>query len=66
MFVWVIRFVISTIVAIIMGYIAKSIMKKKNHENADSWFLWGFFFGIIAVVVALFKPKKMNAEESAE
>lgn len=42
----------------IFGFAADAIVKNKGYQ--DNWFWWGFFFGIIAVLVALSKPDINN------
>ena len=41
---------------IIWGFVTRAIVKGKGYENSGSWFLCGFFLGIIGVIVAACKP----------
>lgn len=43
---------------VIWGYASKAVIKGKGYDKktADSWTWWGFFFGIIAFLVAMSKP----------
>ena len=47
--------IIWLISSIIWGFAAQSIVENKGYY--ENWFWWGFFFGIIAVLVALSKPQ---------
>ncbi len=41
--------------ACVLGFITQAIIENKGyHEN---WFWWGFFFGMLAVLIALSKPE---------
>lgn len=40
---------------ILLGFITQYIIKNKGYTT--NWFWWGFFFGAIAVVVAMSRPK---------
>ena len=51
---WFIIIVINTFLGIVWGYATKTIVNNKGYS--DNWFWWGFFFGIIALLVALTKP----------
>ncbi|MBP1546504.1 MAG: SHOCT domain-containing protein [Oscillospiraceae bacterium] len=42
------------IVSIVWGYATQAVITNKGYD--ERWFLWGFFFGIIAFLVALSKP----------
>ena len=48
-------FVIVIAQAIICGFATKIVIENKGYD--DNWFWWGFFFGLIAVLVACTKPK---------
>lgn len=39
---------------VVWGLIVKSVIENKGYQ--ENWFWWGFFFGIIALIVALTKP----------
>lgn len=40
---------------LIFGFAADAIVSNKGYD--ENWFWWGFFFGIIALLVALSKPQ---------
>lgn len=42
---------------IIFGVVTDIVIKNKGYE--ESWFLWGFFFGVFALIVACTKPSKV-------
>lgn len=47
----------------IWGWATNKIVENKGyHEN---WFWWGFFFGLIALIVALTKPDLPRTADSA-
>ena len=43
---------------IIWGFATKAVIENKNYS--ENWFWWGFFFGIIAFIVALAKPENRS------
>lgn len=45
----------------IFGYATKKIIENKRYQ--ENWFWWGFFFGIIALLVALSKPELHSTYE---
>ena len=47
--------IFSIIGGLIWGFIAKAIMDNKGYEN-HGYFWWGFFFGLIPVIIAACKP----------
>ena len=49
----------------IWGAISRSVMEGKGYSDASSWFWWGFFFDIIAVIIALTKPD-LNVRQEAD
>ena len=51
MFLAIVLFLIQ---GVIFGFAADQIVQNKGYD--ESWFWWGFFFGFIALVVALSKP----------
>lgn len=51
-------FVVVLVQAIIFGFATKRVIEDKGYD--DDWFWWGFFFGLIALVVALAKPQKID------
>lgn len=51
----IISLIIIGVQSVVFGFATQSIIENKGyHEN---WFWWGFFFGIIALVVASAKPQ---------
>ena len=56
------EFFIGILVAIIMGCATQQIIKGKGYT--ENWFWWGFFFGLIAVIVALLKEENHYQDES--
>ena len=51
-------FFIFIIQAIIFGFATKIVIENKGYD--DNWFWWGFFFGLIALIVACAKPQNIN------
>jgi len=51
-------FLIYTVYGIIWGVATNTVIRNKNYN--ENWFLWGFFFGFIAFIVALTKPENHN------
>lgn len=51
-FGWLIGFIIQ---GIIWGCATNAIVNNKGYD--ENWFWWGFFFGFIALIVALAKPE---------
>lgn len=47
--------IIWLVTSIVWGFATQAIIENKGYY--DNWFWWGFFFGIIAVLVALSKPQ---------
>lgn len=41
------------------GWVVKKIIKNKGY--LENWFCWGFFFGFLAMVIALTKPDVFRA-----
>ncbi len=52
MFVFLIVYIIQ---GSIFGFATKKIIENKGYS--ENWFWWGFFFGFIAMLVALAKPE---------
>ena len=48
----------SIIWGIIWGFATNAIIHNKGYD--ENWFWWGFFFSIIAVIVAATKPENQN------
>ncbi len=40
---------------VVWGYATKVVINNKGYD--DNWFWWGFFFGFIALIVAVAKPE---------
>lgn len=53
--------IVYIIQGIIFGVATNKIIENKGYY--DNWFWWGFFFGIIALLVAMSKPQKLSYEE---
>ena len=47
----------SLIWGLIWGYATSEVIKNKNYMDYESWFWWGFFFGLIAFVIASSKDQ---------
>ena len=43
---------------IIFGFATKTIIANKGYD--DNWFWWGFFFGLIALIVACARPQNID------
>ena len=50
--------IIAIIHGLIFGFITKSVIEDKGYD--DNWFWWGFFFGLIALIVACAKPRNID------
>ena len=51
-------FIIIIVQAIIFGFATKIVIENKGYD--DNWFWWGFFFGLIALIVACAKPQNID------
>lgn len=51
-------FIITIVLAVIFGFATKIVIENKGYD--DNWFWWGFFFGIIALIVACAKPQNID------
>ncbi len=51
----VIIIILSLVPCIIFGFATDSVIRNKGYY--ENWFWWGFFFGILAFVVACAKPQ---------
>lgn len=47
---------------LVFGFATQSIIENKGYY--ENWFWWGFFFGILAVLVALSKPESRAYDSS--
>ena len=47
---------------VVWGYATKAVINNKGYD--DNWFWWGFFFGFIALIVAVAKPE--NRKQTQE
>lgn len=52
------------IMGVIWGFAVQAIINNKGYD--ENWFWWGFFFGIVAVLVALSKPERTYQSTSQE
>lgn len=59
--IWIIGIVIW---GSIWGVATNAVIRNKGYD--ENWFWWGFFFGFIAVLVALSKPQVSYDEEVAD
>ena len=50
--------IIAIIHGLIFGFVTKSVIEDKGYD--DNWFWWGFFFGLIALIVACAKPRNID------
>ncbi len=48
---------------VVWGIATNAVIQNKGYS--ENWFWWGFFFSIIAVLVALSKPQVQYSEEDA-
>lgn len=48
---------------VIFGYATSKIIENKGYD--ENWFWWGFFFGLIALLVALSKPELHRYEQQS-
>ncbi len=46
------------ILGVIWGFAVNAVVQNKGYD--ENWFWWGFFFGFIALIVALTKPDNHN------
>ena len=49
--------------AFIWGFATDAVVRGKGYDSSG-WFLWGFFFGIIAFIVALSKPENKEGKNN--
>jgi len=63
MFFWM-ELIFTLIIAVVFGCATQSIVSNKGYD--ENWFWWGFFFGVIAVIVALTKPERTRFTQSPE
>ena len=50
--------IIAIIQAIIFGFATRIVIINKGYD--DNWFWWGFFFGLVALIVACAKPRNIK------
>ena len=50
--------------SVLWGYATQSIIRNKGYY--ENWFWWGFFFGLIALLVALSKSENHSSGERGE
>lgn len=55
----IIYVIIIVAIACVFGFATKKIIENKGYS--ENWFWWGFFFWLIAVLVALSKPDANNS-----
>ena len=55
------QIIIVLVYGIIMGFATQAIIENKGYN--DNWFWWGFFFGIIALIVAAARPQCVSSIE---
>lgn len=53
-------FLTAIISAFIWGFVTKKVIENKGYS--ENWFWWGFWFGFIALIVALTKPSCHSIE----
>ena len=49
------------IYALVMGFATQIVIENKGYK--DNWFWWGFFFGLIALIVAVARPQCISSME---
>lgn len=47
---------------VVWGYATKAVINNKGYD--DNWFWWGFFFGFIALIVAVAKPENRKQTQA--
>ena len=60
---YVIYVVVIIVLGFIWGFASDAVVRGKGYDSSG-WFLWGFFFGIIAFIVALSKPDNRGGNNS--
>ena len=53
--VYLIFFVVLIAQGCVWGWAVNKVVKNRGYD--ENWFWWGFFFGLIALIVALTKPQ---------
>lgn len=50
--------IIYVIYGVIWGVVCKKVLENKyyDYSTCNKWFLWGFLFGVFAMIVAVTKP----------
>ena len=54
---------IGIIFGFVFGFACYKIIEDKGYDNANTWAICGFFFGIIALILALAKPNIRQQSE---
>ena len=54
-------FLIGTVWCIVWGVVVNKVIENKGYQ--ENWFLWGFFFGVFALIVAVTKQNVQNHSE---
>ena len=57
--IWIVVWVV---IGSIFGFATNAIIRNKGYQ--ENWFWWGFFFGLIAMLVALSKPEKVEPQRT--
>ena len=60
----IIYFVLVIFWGAVWGVATNAIIQNKGYS--ENWFWWGFFFSLIAVLVALSKPQVQNSENTVQ
>lgn len=53
------QIIVVLIYAVIMGFATQAVIENKGYK--DNWFWWGFFFGLIALIVAVARPQCVSS-----
>lgn len=61
-FMWIVYVVIVIAWGLIWGFATKAVIRNKGYN--ENWFWWGFFFGFIALLVALSKRENCTANDN--
>ncbi len=58
MLFWLVGYIVC---GVIWGYATNAVVNNKGYD--ENWFWWGFFFGFIALIVALTKPERYSSHD---